>query len=306
MNNFVKNRLIQLMFSFPYIMIIRLVMFLISINHPYVNTVSKRKAILIKQHILGKAINVSLSGTGCLMIFHTETVVKIPLSLHTSKSLLSEYENYLNIKRSSLSALVAYRLVSVEDECQYFKMTRLKNVPNCGTEIERDIFEKLKSYKGSVGSMCSLETQRVGLDVLVKNIDLKYTQDLLELRDLLLLIEVSKTAMHGDFTPLNIMENQGDIVLIDLDRFDLNGFCFIDEVHYYVEKNAKLLRVNSYHCIINMMDTLIELHNPEKMVAYIFFRIGAENRPGVVLHNEYYNNALRILLILKKLLNEKN
>ena len=102
-------------------------------------------------------------------------------------------------------------------------------------------------------------------------------------------IEIESCPMHGDLTENNIMQNKNkQIVLIDLDRFVMEGICGFDLLHFKVDRKSKRLKVSFFECIKQMIDN--SQVNKNKLFLYIKYRVSQEHNLKVKLDKNYYDN----------------
>jgi hypothetical protein len=98
--------------------------------------------------------------------------------------------------------------------------------------------------------------------------------------------------MHGDLTPKNIMKNKkNQNVLIDLDRFSINGIKGIDRIHYIIEKESKEKGIDFFAWIQKHFN---EWEEREALFLYFVYRINVEHFDKVKLPDIYYNKACNI------------
>lgn len=101
--------------------------------------------------------------------------------------------------------------------------------------------------------------------------------------------------MHGDLTKDNIMKNKKDnLVLIDLDRFTLNGIKGLDFLHFQIDRYSKLKNIDFFDVLKG--DEYIK---NELSYIYILYRISQEYKENVVLKKEYYIKAQEVISILQ-------
>ncbi len=242
--------------------------------------VSKKLYYLLKK--LYGYQSFSVSTTGALILYYEKYVVKIPLGKVSSESLFENLKNYLALKKSSIQEFVNYEL-SKEDE--YYIMERLKPANISNIEVETIILElsnntnevKLKDIQEKVFPNIS-RLERIIKTKIFLSPDIK----------------IKSCYMHGDLTKDNIMKNQnGDIILIDLDRFTFNGIKGLDYLHYKVDKNSKLQGIDFF-------DFLKNNNNEDKnfLYLYLLYRICNEYNDGILLNSMYYSKMKKCLEIL--------
>ena len=227
----------------------------------------------------------SISSTGSLILFYSDKVIKIPLGDVSKESLEKNYENYLLLKNSEFKNFVDYKLHKVD---KYYEMDNLKTANISNHEVEKILdYFNTKSKKirlSSIKDKLFYNLYEVNKICGIKNVSLED-------------IEVESCPMHGDLTENNIMQNKNkQIVLIDLDRFVMEGICGFDLLHFKVDRKSKRLKVSFFECIKQMIDK--SQIDKNKLFLYIKYRVSQEHNLKVKLDKNYYDNY-------KLLLNDK-
>ncbi|MFC1857852.1 hypothetical protein ACFL9U_07445 [Thermodesulfobacteriota bacterium] len=294
--------LLNIIICWPNRFAIWFVFVLIHFFHPYVSILPGKVTHLIKKCILFPPESLMLSSTGCLIIFRENLVIKIPLCKYSIKSLAKEYSNYCSIKKSCFSKITDYHLIkNMEYGYVYYEMSRLEAHSwdeNHGVDL---ILAVLKNCPGDECSFYDIPEQHLGLKILIKHAPKQCQQKLIHMAAVLAKNTCQAVPMHGDLTPLNIMFSSGKPVIVDLDRFEFQGLPFIDEIHYRIEKEAKINKWNSYKQFKELCETSINSdfsYSPLKLASYIYFRVGAEHREGYKNSRAYYKRAVSISLFL--------
>ena len=267
---------------------------LVSKNHIYIDRYFIKFGRILK--ILKEFESVSITGTGVLIIFYKNSIVKYPLGEHSYKALHNEYNNYLLLKESRLSYLVDYFL---EKKDGYFVMEKLL-----------DIKYPVQEHKKICLQLSKIKSKNIVLSELLKNQVFSNALEYIEtecsnfyLKDILILLKSQKSIksypMHGDLTQYNIMKNKEEnIVLIDLDRFSFDGIEQIDRIHFAIEYYAKK-REKDFFTVIG---SLIKDKNISMQYFYLLFlsfiyRIGVEYNKDVELPLLYRNNMCKVIEI---------
>jgi len=238
--------------------------------------------------LLNDAERVSISGTGVLIIVYKEKVIKFPLGVKSKKSLEKEYENYITIKNLSPS-LVDYDL---EDKDTYHEMDKLFNVSHIMPSF-RYVYKTLEKIK--------IDKNRIDSNRLFNNTLLilqKKCKDIVDFEVIKNNIKNIETmAMHGDLTQYNIMQTKkGKFVMIDLDRFTLDGFKDLDRVHYVVEYYAKRRDKNFFDILNNVLrDKKLSLNSYRLLFLYLLYRIDVEYNEEIILPDKYYTNICKTI-----------
>ncbi len=267
---------------------------LVSKNHIYIDRYFIKFGRILK--LLKEFEGVSITGTGVLIIFYKNSIVKYPLGNHSYKALHNEYNNYLLLKESRLLDLVDYFL---EKKYGYFVMEKLL-----------DVTYPVQEHKKIYLQLSKIKSKNIGLSGLLKNQVFSNALGYIEtecsdfyIEDILSLLKSKKTIksypMHGDLTQYNIMKNkEGNIVLIDLDRFSFNGIENIDRIHFAIEYYAKK-RKKDFFSITELMikDKNISMQYFYLLFLYFIYRIGVEYNKDVELPLSYRNNMCKVIEI---------
>ena len=265
---------------------------LVSKNHIYIDRYFIKFGRILK--LVKEFESVSITGTGVLIIFYKNNIVKYPLGNHSYKALHNEYNNDLLLKESRLLDLVDYFL---EKKDGYFVMEKLL-----------DVTYPVQEHKKICLQLSKIKSKNIELLELLKNQAFSNALEYIEtecsdfhIEDILSLLKSKKNIksypMHGDLTQYNIMKNkEGNTVLIDLDRFDFSGIENIDRVHFAVEYYAKK-RGEDFFVIIEHI--LKNKNISEKYFYFLFlffiYRIGVEYDVNVKLPFSYRNKMSKLI-----------
>jgi hypothetical protein len=260
-------------------------------NNIYVNKKFLFNGLLEQLKVLVGYSSFSLTGTGVLILFYKFHIIKIPLGRGSKESLKKEFLNYKKIKESEFNYFVDYIM---ENFNTYYKMERLLNKKITNQEIN-SIIASLSAYE------CS-----VPLEVFVKNkiINVKLFKEKYNINLKLPLNKLVRSSpMHGDLTKTNIMLNRkGNVVLIDLDRYNSVGISEIDLIHYNVDKESKHKGI-SYFKYLESLIFSIDKNNYEIFYLYLYFlyRISAENREDITLDESYQHGVCELHQLFARL-----
>jgi predicted nucleotidyltransferase len=95
---------------------------------------------------------------------------------------------------------------------------------------------------------------------------------------------------NSDIDVLLMKNEKGDLVLIDLDRFNFNGIKGIDKLHFFIEKECKEKGIVFFEWI----DINFDKYNKELLFLYFVYRINIEHFEKVKLPKFYYNKSCQI------------
>lgn len=271
---------------------------LISKNHIYIDKHCIKHRKILK--LLKEFESVTITGTGVLIIFYKNSIVKYPLGNHSYVALHQEYNNYFLLKKSHLSSIVDYFL---EKEDEYYVMEKLF-----------DLKYPVREHKKICFQLSKIKTKNIALSELLES---KVFSNALEyigfecsnfsIEDILTILKAEKIIksypMHGDLTQYNIMKNKKDhIVLIDLDRFSFGGMENIDRIHFVVEYYANKRKIDFFQII---EDIINNKDISEKyfyfLLLYFIYRVGVEYDNNIILPTEYHSSLCCVIdIFLKK------
>ena len=220
------------------------------------------------------------TDTGILILFYSNHIVKIPLGPVPLLDLRRSFQKYKKLKATRQSEYVNYWL---EDGDVLFKMELLEE-----GECKQKLVEKYFSSR-ITNRLSTIKSE----DAVFKKV-LIGRQKFISTTKIYLPFDESKNysvgLMHGDLTPGNIMTNSGgESLLIDLNRFEFEGFPFIDEIHFDVELHSKRLRISYFEFLVSTFATLVQKYQRDCIVIYVLYRVGAEHNDGVKSELWYYD-----------------
>lgn len=295
----IYNKLGYMMIGSNNPLLILIAIFLIEKNHIYMNKTFIKYFEILK--LLKNKQKVSITGTGVLLIFKENEIIKLPLGKHSFNSFNKEYKNYLLLKKSKLSKLVEYNLEKKEN---YFSMERLFSA-------ERII----QSYRSIYLDLLNFELYNFDTDALLNNEifnnALAYifneNGNNFSMDDIQVFLNSKKylnsCAMHGDLTQYNIMQNiNGNVVIIDLDRFTFQGIESIDRIHFCIEFYAKRKK-EDFFVILKYILNNKKVSDKYFYLLFLYFiyRIGVEYNDDIKLPISYRENTLKTVeLFLEK------
>jgi hypothetical protein len=264
---------------------------LVTRNHIYIDTKFVKVRRILK--LLKEFSSVSITGTGVLMIFYENDIVKYPLGNHSYKALDNEYNNYLLLKESSYSNLVEYFL---EKKDGYFMMDKLFDIMS-PVQVHKRICFQFIQIKSNTIELSELLRREVFIRAL-QHIEIACKDICMdEVRNLLKRIKIIEVcAMHGDLTRFNIMQNRQDnTVIIDLDRFDFRGIDKIDRIHFAIEYYAKKRKIDFFKILQKVLDKNLFMHHMNILFLYFIYRLGVEYNHDVALPLSYRNDMCKVI-----------
>jgi len=238
----------------------------------------------------------SITGTGVLILFYELHIIKIPLGHASEESLEKEFLNYKRIEESEFSHFVNYKMENIDG---YYKMDKLLNKKITYQDIN------------SIIDIFSAHECSVPLDIFVSNkmINVKLFKEKYNINVKLPLSKSIKSSpMHGDLTETNIMLNsKGNIVLIDLDRYNSIGISNIDLIHHNVDKVSKNKGISYFEYLESLIFS-IDKNNDEIFYLYLYFlyRISAENRDNIILDESYRQGVCKLHHLFSKYIPNTN
>jgi len=240
-----------------------------SIKNPYVNINQFFKIVIFMLKEILKCNDIQITGTGVLQLIFDNYIIKVPLGELSKINLEKDYKNYLKLKNSSLSKYVDYKFKKVENCYIVEKLYHIKEI-----NIDK-IISDLEKVK--------LEGETINLSLYLLN---KWCK-----KNFNFTFKYAKSVMHGDLTPKNIMLNKnGSIVLIDLDRFCFNGIKGIDKLHFIIEKESKEKNIDFFDWIEKNFDK----YDNEFLFLYFVYRVNVEHFDKVELPHFYYLKCCKI------------
>lgn len=220
---------------------------------------------LLKRRRLDKCL---ITYTGICVFILKRTVIKLPLSPVAKQDLEKSHMNYRLLKKTPVYVYLDYQQHYFHGGILMSRLCRLESIDNkILLEIQRRIAQLNTGHKKiSIGDLTA-PLQKY-YPALGKNI----------FQNVEMLWPVS--GMHGDLTPLNIMGNKrGGYVLIDLDRFTLEGSYMFDSIHYGVEEQAKAQGVRFFDIVEQRLRKSSSLSETQEYLFYFLYRIHLEMRP---------------------------
>jgi hypothetical protein len=225
-----------------------------------------------------------LSGTGVLVLFYKDSVIKIPLSDLASASLKKDLKFYNEAVNNRINIFFNYSFNKLESG---YKMDLLNENKN----LHSDYIKKL---------------QLIGIENSI------YIQKELSIRDCLYLcpnygviesrcgfvfdleknINVAIGFMHGDLTNRNLLADvNGNCCLIDLDRSTFDGIRELDEVHYLVDEESKRKGMSFFTFIEENLNSLNIKFELNIIYLYLMYRLCVECKVEIILNDTYYIEA---------------
>lgn len=232
----------------------------------YCNRISKHQLDLVSMlHAKHRVIKTSMTSTGAFHCYTDERLFVLPCGDVAASALAHSYRHWSQLQNSSWPTLLAYEFDYLEASSIY-SMELLS--PARG---ESDIAEALQSMRGHHSEPISNFSWRPLIQHLANFVDVSPLNPLCYATT-----EVIFGPVHGDLHPGNILTNQqGQRVLIDLDRFNFCAPQFIDDIHVLVcalEQNTH----RSWLVILATEDVRGLNTCLEKILGYVVFRAAAE------------------------------
>lgn len=281
----IKKVIRQLLYKINIPLIVYKLIPLLSQKNLYVDKKYINSDLLKSLKKFSKFSKFSISTTGSLILFYSDKVIKIPLSDVSKESLEKNYENYLLLKNSEFKNFVDYKLHKVD---KYYEMDILETANISNYEVEKILeYFNAKSKKirlSSIKDKLFYNLYEVNKICGIKNI---FFED----------IEIESCPMHGDLTQNNIMLNKNkQIVLIDLDRFEMDGIRGFDLLHFKIDMESKKLNKSFFEYVTDLINT--SHIDKNKLLLYMKYRISQEHNTKIKLAQNYYDKY-------KSILNEK-
>ncbi|MCT7530666.1 hypothetical protein [Aliarcobacter cryaerophilus] len=281
----VKKAIRQLLYKINIPLIVYKLIPLLSQKNLYVDKKYINSDLLKSLKKFSKFSKFSISTTGSLILFYSDKVIKIPLSDVSKESLEKNYKNYLLLKKSEFKFFVDYKLSRVD---KYYEMDNLENTTLSNNEVKKILeYFNAKSKKiklSSIKDKLFYNLYEVNKICGIKNISFED-------------IEIESCPMHGDLTQNNIMLNKNkQIVLIDLDRFEMDGIRGFDLLHFKIDMESKKLNKSFFEYVTDLINT--SHIDKNKLLLYMKYRISQEHNTKIKLAQNYYDKY-------KSILNEK-
>lgn len=108
---------------------------------------------------------------------------------------------------------------------------------------------------------------------------------------------------HGDMHEGNFMKNRnGELVLIDLDRFQKCGPRVVDAIHFYV-RNEEVAAGRSWGSIVlELLKTGVNDWSKNELIAYFLYRVGAELRGQDNIDKTYTKTISKLAFSIVKII----
>ena len=220
-----------------------------------------------------------LTGTGVLLLFSDDSVVKVPLSRIADAALQRNFHCYRMLRESNFSQYVQYRLEPGEG---VFRMDRLYPVSD-PVDAVASVVEAFEALTPSVRMQVRVLGGKCAAGVAVLQ---RFTGMSIQVPASAV---VHTCAMHGDLTEHNVMTDAaGQVVLIDLERFDFNGIAGIDLIHFKVNRESTDKRCSFADCLPGFVK---RGYDKDILIVYLLYRLGVEHEDEVRLPDSYYRRA---------------
>jgi|688.fasta_scaffold600120_1 hypothetical protein len=281
-----KNKIKKIILSSTSPILVYFAILLLSSRNIYIEKKYIGFSLLIKLYGLKGFGKFNVTSTGALVLFYLDRVLKIPLSNSSATSLDRDINFYNEIKSTNFGVFFRY---TFSREGNIYKMDLLYE----GKDLHQSFIQNLTRIDNEHGNLFKKNLRIEDLLHLVPN------YRVIESRcgfnfDLKRNIEATVGFMHGDLTQNNILLNgEGDICLIDLDRAKLNGIRELDEIHFIVDKNSKQMNISYFNYIEKNLEILIRRFEINQIYLYLMYRVSNEFRNGVILEKAYYNSVHR-------------
>lgn len=250
----------------------------ISFFHPYMD---KKYSLLVDclndiQCASNDIERINVTNTGVVQVYTSRKVFMVPGGCLSRKSLKKSKENYNILRNSIASELVEYDFYSVDSKHgSWFVSDRLRQPENVEFLLS-DILRKL----GKSTSVRRLDIKHYLRLAKIYNVDRVFCRCNFEVE------EFKHGFSHGDLTHENILINSNDSpVIIDLDRFEVSGLQFIDELHFLVQLEAEKDSTNWLEILAELMGLSEEdrlnrkiKHENKLLILYFIQRLDNELR----------------------------
>lgn len=253
-----------------------------------------------------------VSGTGCIVVIANDYIYLIPGGRLSKSGLRNSYKNWERIRKSALKKYADYNIEFLE-VCgvHVYKVDRLysSSVPLPYEKLyhlNKD-FSQCPMPNGEESLDSPFDFVHSAVEKIKKYCDLDFSFAIN--KDFVALINATPCAMHGDLTPSNVMLDEcGDLKIIDLDRFVFNGVSSLDFLHYLVEERASFEKKPWTELLLIIFKNgslsssgLVDNPGLELVVVYYLYRVDQEIRE---LQYPYTSYIKKISVLGEKLLAE--
>ncbi len=179
---------------------------------------------------------IRLSSTDTVSLVADSSFFKFPLTEDSDKRIIAEFKNW-KVAREIKDVLIIPDVEFIKyEEVSYLKMPLLQVIPeNNRTQSYNFVLNSFYYQK----SLCKTEMTddiKHGCEI-IKYLDFSDRQEsfIIDFESRWLNLKAYRSTTHGDLHPGNIMQINGRYVLIDMDRFEINGFTGFDLIHLYLQ-----------------------------------------------------------------------
>ena len=225
-----------------------------------------------------------LSGTGVLVLFYKDSVMKIPLSDLATTSLKKDFNFYNKAIKNNIKKFFNYSFQKLESGYKMDLLFENKNLQNNYIkklqliDMENSIYIRKELSIRDCLYLCpnyGVIESRCGF---VFDLEKK--------------INVATGFMHGDLTNRNLLADvNGNCCLIDLDRSTFNGIRELDEVHYLVDEESKRKGMSFFTFIEQNLISLNSKFELNIIYLYLMYRLCVECKVEIILNDTYYSEA---------------
>lgn len=180
--------------------------------------------------------SVRLSSTDTVSLVSDDGFYKFPITEDSDKRIDAEYENWKAARGVNPELIIPDEEIIRQDRVTYLKMPLLQAVPDgIGPRSYNYVLNSLHSPITLSDTEITEDIER-GCAVLESISGLSQAKEFIgSFERGWLGLKAFRSPTHGDLHPGNIMQLNDRPVLIDMDRFDLNGFTGFDLIHLYLQ-----------------------------------------------------------------------
>ena len=237
--------------------------------------------------------SIKLSSTDTVSLVSQSSFYKFPITEDGDKRINLEYVNWKVARNVKTELIIPNEEFIRHGHVAYLKMPLLQITPD---EIKSHSYSHVLNSLHFPRTLSDTEITndiKRGYEVLGSICGLSWDEAFVESFERgWLRLKAFRSATHGDLHPGNIMQYDNHPVLIDMDRFDVNGFTGFDLIHLYlrtVETSTKgwMYRLKEIKLkeVLEEFDTdVFDLYSPQEWnmfkTAYWIDRIGKEQKFG--------------------------
>ena len=237
--------------------------------------------------------SIRLSSTDTVSLVCDYAFYKFPLTEDSDKRIIAEFENWKVAREIKETLIIPDVEIIKNDQVLYLKMPLLQVIP------EKNRTQSYSYVLNSFYSQKALSKTEMTDDIkhgceIIKHLDFSdhHESFIIDFENRWLNIKAYRSTTHGDLHPGNIMQINGKFVLIDMDRFEMNGFTGFDLIHLYLqimETNIKgwmprLKEITTEEISVTLNTEVFDSYSTQEWnifkTAYWIDRIGKEQKYG--------------------------